>query len=133
MMEDDEYGFGCHRCDGAGVIPTEGHESVTGKQEKPCPLCMGVTVYDCDVPDGYAETMGRLNRPGSWDVPGMIDDMCDKIRSEQAAPAGELLAAMDWMVFRLKEARELLFVIGPVRSMEHDDSRQVLLRRLEGF
>jgi len=31
--------LGCGRCGGLGVVPTEGHESVSGRQEKPCPHC----------------------------------------------------------------------------------------------
>lgn len=29
----------CIRCNDAGVVPTEGHESHLGAQEKPCPQC----------------------------------------------------------------------------------------------
>lgn len=60
------------------------------------------------IPHGYAETMDCLNRPGSWDVPGMIASMGDYLRHGLEVPDGQLLAALDWMQFRLKECRDVL-------------------------
>ena len=56
------------------------------------------------VPAGYAETMDCLNKPSDWDVPGMIADMAEYIRQGLDVPPGQLLAALDWMTFRLKES-----------------------------
>ena len=35
----DEEEIPCTRCYGSGKVPTEGHESYLGAQEKPCPQC----------------------------------------------------------------------------------------------
>ena len=56
------------------------------------------------VPSGYAETLDCMNRPRDWDVPGMIADMAEYIRTGLEVPPGQLLAAIDWMTFRLKES-----------------------------
>ena len=60
-------------------------------------------IYDCDVPEGYAETMQCLNRPASWDVAGIIEDMQEKLRANGDVPNGQILAALDWMTTRLQE------------------------------
>jgi hypothetical protein len=60
------------------------------------------------LPDGYAETLDCMNRPKSWDVPGMIADMAENLRCGDYVAEGDLLAALDWMVFRLRECRQTL-------------------------
>lgn len=39
----DEEDIECTRCCGSGKVPTEGHESYLGAQEKPCPQCHGMS------------------------------------------------------------------------------------------
>ena len=71
-----------------------------------------MTVRDDDgnvhVPAGYAETLDCMNQPQSWDVHGMIADMAEYIRRGNEVPEGQLLAALDWLTFRLKECRQTL-------------------------
>lgn len=38
-VSDDDAANECLRCGGCGVVPTEGHESHCGAQDKPCPDC----------------------------------------------------------------------------------------------
>lgn len=60
------------------------------------------------VPFGYNETIDCMNKPQSWDVPGMIADMAEYLRVGNEVPPGQLLAALDWMTFRLRECRSVL-------------------------
>lgn len=60
------------------------------------------------VPAGYAETLDCMNKPNDWNVPGMIADMAEYIRRGNEVPEGQVLAALDWMSFRLREARHVL-------------------------
>lgn len=60
------------------------------------------------VPVGYSETIDCMNKPQSWDVPGIIADMAEHLRVGNKVPSGQLLAALDWMTFRLGECRSVL-------------------------
>lgn len=60
------------------------------------------------VPVGYNETIDCMNKPNDWDVPGMIADMAEYIRRGNEVPEGQVLAALDWMTFRLRECRSVL-------------------------
>lgn len=60
------------------------------------------------LPLGYAETMDCMNQPDKWNVPGMIADMAENLRRGNEVPEGQLLAAIDWMTFRLVDARRIL-------------------------
>lgn len=39
--EDDDEPYGCWRCDGFGIVPTNETDCVTGIQWMPCPACSG--------------------------------------------------------------------------------------------
>ena len=108
------------------------------------------TVRDDDgnvyVPHGYAETMDCMNQPKSWDVPGMIADMAENLRRGNEVAEGQLLAALDWMTFRLKEARPLLVTadselsaVAHGRPVDKDESKRislesrVLCEKLKGY
>ena len=99
-----------------------------------------------EIPHGYAETMDCLNKPASWDVPGMIGDMCEHLRNDLEVPNGQLLAAMDWMQFRIKECREALaFADSELSAVAHgrpvdkefsksvSNSARALCDKLKGF
>ena len=84
------------------------------------------------VPAGYADTLDCMNQPQSWDVPGMIADMAENLRRGNEVAEGQLLAALDWMVFRLKECRQTLVLadselsaIGHGRVVDKEQSLKV--------
>ena len=79
------------------------------------------------VPRGYAETMDRLNKPRTWDVPGMIADMAENIRRGNGVPDGQVLAAIDWMTFRLSECKSAL------EDCQLTDDAKEVLDKLEGW
>lgn len=79
------------------------------------------------VPTGYAETLDAMNRPKDWDVPGMIADMAENLRRGNEVPEGQLLAALDWMTFRLRESAAAL------RDANVTDDTADVLRKLHGF
>ena len=85
-----------------------------------------------EVPRGWAETMDCLNQPDSWDVPGMIGDMAEHLRVGNDVPPGQLLAAIDWMTFRLNEIRPILGMadselsaIAHGRPVDKDESKRI--------
>lgn len=80
-----------------------------------------------EAPAGYAVTLDCLNQPRSWDVPGMIADMAEHLRAGNDVPPGQLLAALDWMTFRLKEAAAIL------RDVDATYETVTLLGKLKGF
>ena len=87
---------------------------------------------DVYVPAGYAETLDCMNRPKDWNVPGMIADMAEYIRRGNEVPEGQVLAALDWMTFRLKECRQTLVLadselsaIGHGRVVDKEQSLMV--------
>jgi hypothetical protein len=84
-------------------------------------------VSEANLPRGYAATLDCLNQPDSWDVPGMIADMAENLRKENDVPLGQLLAAIDWMTFRLREAAAV------IRNTNVTDESQQLLRKLKGY
>jgi hypothetical protein len=90
-----------------------------------------MTVRDDDgnvyVPAGYAETLDCMNQPRSWDVPGMIADMAEYIRRGNEVPDGQVLAALDWMTFRLRESAAAL------RDANVTDATAEVLEKLRGF
>jgi hypothetical protein len=85
------------------------------------------------VPAGYSETLDRMNQPGRWDVAGMIADMAERLRTgDECVREGDLLAAIDWMVFRLKECRSVLVAadselsaVSHGRPVDRDESGRV--------
>lgn len=84
------------------------------------------------VPAGYAETLDCMNSPKKWNVPGMIADMAEHLRVGNEVPEGQLLAAMDWMTFRLKESRSVLVsadselsAVGHGRVVDETESLRV--------
>ena len=92
------------------------------------------------VPAGYAETMDCVNQPDSWDVPGMIADMAEYLRQGLEVPPGQLLAALDWMTFRLKESQSLsarvsngVYALLKEEASEVAGQAQQLRRKLKGF
>jgi len=90
-----------------------------------------MTVRDDDgnvyVPAGYAETLDCMNRPKDWDVPGMIADMAENIRRGNEVAEGQLLAALDWMTFRLRESAAAL------RDANVTDATAEVLENLRGI
>lgn len=60
------------------------------------------------VPAGYAETMDCLNKPEDWDVRGMIADMAENLRRGNEVQEGQVLAALDWMTFRLQSVEKAI-------------------------
>ena len=97
-------------------------------------------------PAGYSETIDRMNQPQSWDVPGMIADMAEYLRVGNEVPAGQLLAALDWMTFRLRECRSVLAAadselsaVAHSRPVDKADSQKIsddarkLCEALRGF
>lgn len=101
---------------------------------------------ESEVPTGYAETIECMNTPDDWDARGMIADMAEYLRRGNDVPPGQLLAALDWMTFRLKDARCLLVdADSELSAMAHgrplqkdeasrisDEAREVC-RLLNGF
>ena len=98
------------------------------------------------IPAGYAVTLECMNNPMSWDIPGMIADMAENIRRGNEVAEGQLLAALDWMTFRLKEARPLLMAadselsaVAHGRLADKDESKRisrearVLCEKLKGY
>ena len=84
------------------------------------------------VPRGYSQTLDCMNQPRKWDVPGMIADMAENLRVENDVPPGQLLAALDWMTFRLKEARPLLVAadselsaVAHGRPVDKEESKRI--------
>jgi hypothetical protein len=82
---------------------------------------------DVHVPAGYAETMDCMNQPKSWDVPGMIADMAENLRRGHEVPDGQLLAALDWMTFRICESA------AAMRDANVTDATKKVLEKLRGF
>lgn len=98
------------------------------------------------IPVGYAVTLECMNQPKSWDVPGMIADMAENLRRGNEVAEGQLLAALDWMTFRLKEARPILVAadselsaIAHHRTVDKDESAKIsrearsLCEKLKGY
>lgn len=98
------------------------------------------------VPIGYNDTIDRMNRPQSWDVPGMIADIAEYLRVGNEVPAGQLLAALDWMTFRLRECRSVLVAadselsavahgrpVDDVESQKISGDARKLCELLQGF
>lgn len=98
------------------------------------------------VPVGYSETIDCMNKPQSWDVPGMIADMAECLRLGNEVPAGQLLAALDWMTFRLRECRSVLVaadselsaishgrLVDKAESQRISDDARKLCEVLRGF
>ena len=98
------------------------------------------------IPAGYAVTLDCMNQPKSWDVPGMIADMSENIRRGNEVAEGQLLAALDWMTFRLREARPLLVAadselsaVGHGRPVDKEESKRIsreartLCEKLKGY
>jgi hypothetical protein len=98
------------------------------------------------VPHGYSQTLDCLNQPRKWDVPGMIADMAEHLRVGNDVPPGQLLAALDWMTFRLREARQLLVAadselsaVAHGRPVDKDESKRIshearsLCDKLKGY
>lgn len=56
-------------------------------------------LFKCDAPEGYAETMECLNKPKDWDVPGLIDDIAERLRDGGEVPNGLALAVIDKLMF----------------------------------
>lgn len=84
------------------------------------------------VPVGYSETIGCMNQPNKWDVPGMIADMAEYLRVGKGVPPGQLLAALDWMTFRLCECRSVLVAadselsaIAHNRPVDKEESKKI--------
>lgn len=84
------------------------------------------------LPVGYAETIDCMNQPKSWDVPGMIADMAENLRRGNEVAEGQVLAALDWMTFRLKECRQTLVAadselsaVGHGRVVDKEQSLRV--------
>ena len=73
------------------------------------------------------KTLDAMNRPKDWDVPGMIADMAENLRRGNEVAEGQLLAALDWMTFRLRETAVAL------RDANVTDETADLLRKLQGF
>lgn len=120
----------------AEIHMAAGVESPTGKtafQRLKCILLLWcfMTILDDDmhayVPTGYPETLDAMNRPKDWDVPGMIADMAENLRRGNEVAEGQLLAALDWMTFRLRETAVAL------RDANVTDETADLLRKLQGF
>ena len=101
---------------------------------------------DGNIPAGYAETLDCMNQPKQWDVPGMIADMAENLRRGNEVAEGQLLAALDWMTFRLKECRKVLVeadselsAVGYGRQVDKEESRdisqksRVLCEKLRGY
>jgi len=82
---------------------------------------------DIYVPSGYSETLDCMNQPRSWDVPGMIADMAENLRLGNEVAEGQLLAALDWMTFRLQESAAAL------RDANVTDATAEVLEKLRGF
>jgi hypothetical protein len=76
---------------------------------------------------GYAETLDCMNRPKDWDVPGMIADMAENLRRGNEVSEGQLLAALDWMTFRLRESASAM------RDAKVTDAVAEVLTKLKGF
>jgi len=70
------------------------------------------------MPRGYAETLHCMNQPDSWDVHGMIADMAENLRRDNDVAAGQLLAAIDWMTERLKEAKPIVMAVGTYEARQ---------------
>ena len=111
---------------------------------------MGKTIRDDDgnvyIPRGYAETLDCMNQPKSWDFPGMIADMAENLRRGNEVSEGQLLAALDWMAFRLKECRQVLVcadselsavghnrVVDTTESLRISGDARTLCDALKGF
>jgi hypothetical protein len=84
------------------------------------------------VPAGYSATIDCMNEPKSWDVPGMIADMAENLRLGNDVPEGQLLAALDWMTFRIKECRHVLVradselsAVGHGRVVDKEESLRI--------
>lgn len=77
-----------------------------------------------EIPNRYAETMDCFDRPREWDVPGMIADIADNVRVGNDVPDGQLLAALDWMAFRLRECN---------RELARFKANPEVTRKLRGF
>jgi hypothetical protein len=84
------------------------------------------------VPVGYSETIDCMNNPQSFDVPGMIADMAEHLRVGSEVPPGQLMAALDWMAFRLKECRKALVLadselsaIGHSRPVDKEEAIKI--------
>jgi hypothetical protein len=109
-----------------------------------------MTVRDDDgnvyLPAGYAETLDCMNQPNDWDVPRMIADMAEYIRRGNEVPEGQLLAALDWMTFRLKECRGVLVAadselsavshgrpVDKAESQKISDDARKLCKVLKGY
>lgn len=84
-------------------------------------------VSEANLPRGYADTLDCMNQTGSWDVAGMIADMAENLRRENDVPPGQLLAALDWMTFRLTEAKRV------IENTNVTDETGELLKKLKGF
>lgn len=83
------------------------------------------------VPAGYSITMGFLEQPKSWDVPGLIADIARNVR-RGAFDDGQVLAALDWMQARLKEARPILVAadselsaVAHGRPVDKEESKRI--------
>lgn len=79
------------------------------------------------VPRGYSQTLDCMNKPKSWDVPGMIADMAENLRVGNDVSPGQLLAALDWMTFRLKEAKQAL------SGVNLTEETALLIEKLRGY
>lgn len=84
------------------------------------------------VPVGYNETIDCMNKPQLWDVPGIIADLAEHLRVGNEVPAGQLLAALDWMTFRIRECRSVLVAanselsaIAHGRPMDKEESQKI--------
>ena len=87
---------------------------------------------DVYVPFGYQATFDCMVQPRSWNVPGMIADIAENIRRGNDVPEGQVLAALDLMMLRLKECRQVLVcadselsAIGHNRAVDKTESNRI--------
>ena len=98
------------------------------------------------VPAGYSETIEWLNQPKLRDVPWLIANIAEHVRIGDEVSAGELLAALDWMAFRLRECRQVLVAadselsaVAHGRPVDKEESKKIsgdarkLCEALHGF
>lgn len=94
---------------------------------------------------GYSITMGFLNQADAWDVPGLISDISGNVR-RGSFDDGQVLAALEWMHCRLKEARPILVsadselsAVAHGRPVDKEESKRIsvdarkLCKALNGF
>lgn len=96
-------------------------------------------------PAGYSITMGFLNQADAWDVPGLISDIAGNVR-RGLFDDGQVVAVLEWMHARLKEARPILVsadselsAVAHGRPVDKEESKRIstdarkLCKVLKGF